>query len=270
VSTTATTRDAELLGFLASDVLAPDVDDEQCVGWAVPVLDAAERSVELFFFADQAQHFVLDQLVETAVGRHLFDFFQARDRRLDGAEIGQHAAEPARRDVRHAATDCFFLDRVARRALGADEQHRASLLDESGDEVHRVAEQRQRLFEIDDMDLAARTEDVRRHARIPVTGLVAEMHASFEHLAHRDLRHGELNKGMPALRRWPGFDLHVPSVGDLRTDGGAANSTRYRDVADCPAGRHLAVSMSYVQTQASGIATATGTNVSASALSPQN
>jgi hypothetical protein len=36
---------------------------------------------------------------------------------------------------------------------------------------------------------ASRAEDVRRHARVPVTGLVTEVHASFEHLAHRDLRH---------------------------------------------------------------------------------
>src|SRR4029078_7674233 len=93
---------------------------------------------------------------------------------------------------RHAAAGRLFLDRVARRALGADEQDRAALLRKARDEVHRVGEGRGRLLEVDDVDLAARAEDVRRHARIPVTGLVTEVHASFEHLAHRDLRHGSM------------------------------------------------------------------------------
>jgi hypothetical protein len=45
------------------------------------------------------------------------------------------------------------------------------------------------VFEIDDVDLVAVAEDERRHLRVPVAGLVAEMHARFEHLAHRG-RHG--------------------------------------------------------------------------------
>jgi hypothetical protein len=36
------------------------------------------------------------------------------------------------------------------------------------------------------MDLVAMTEDERRHLRIPVTGLVSEMDARFEHLTHGD------------------------------------------------------------------------------------
>src|SRR3546814_11327424 len=75
-----------------------------------------------------------------------------------------------------------FLDRVARAALGADEQDHAALLRDARDEVHRVAEQRHGLFEVDDVDLAAGAEDVRRHLGVPVAGLVAEMQAGFQHL----------------------------------------------------------------------------------------
>src|SRR5690606_17077895 len=61
-------RDAELLGFLDRDVLVADVDHEQRVGQAVHVLDAAQRGLQLVALAAQAQHFVLDQLLEGAVG----------------------------------------------------------------------------------------------------------------------------------------------------------------------------------------------------------
>ncbi len=61
-------RDAELLGFLDGDVFMADVDHEQRVGQAVHVLDAAQRGVQLLALAAQAQHFVLDQLLEGAVG----------------------------------------------------------------------------------------------------------------------------------------------------------------------------------------------------------
>src|SRR5690606_17164820 len=92
----------------------------------------------------------------------------------------------------------------------------------AGHEVHRIVEQRQGLFEIDDVDASAGTEDVRCHAGIPVTGLMAEMDARFEHLAHGDLWHG----GTPDLGQPHGFvwcavvargcDLHVSAVSDLR------------------------------------------------------
>src|SRR5690606_24532349 len=188
-------RDAELLGFLDRDVLMADVDHEQRVGQAVEVLQAAQRGQQLLALAAQAQHFVLDQLLEGAVGFGRFQFLQARDRLLDGAEVGQRAAQPALGHVRHAAALGFFLDRVARAALGADEQDDAALLGDARDEVHRVVEQRNRLLEVDDVDLAAGAEDVRGHLRVPVARLVAEVDAGFQHLAHGDL-------GSALLSRW--------------------------------------------------------------------
>src|SRR5690606_29702254 len=108
---------------------------------------------------------------------------------LHGGEVGQGAAQPALGHVRHAATLGLFLHGVARGALGADEQDQAALLGDARDEVHRVVEQRNRLLEVDDVDLAAGAEDVRAHLRVPVAGLVAEMDAGFQHLAHGDLGH---------------------------------------------------------------------------------
>ena len=40
------------------------------------------------------------------------------------------------------------------------------------------------LGEIDDVDVVAGAEDVIAHLRVPAVGLMAEMHASFQQLAH--------------------------------------------------------------------------------------
>ncbi|KPN05256.1 hypothetical protein AN651_18430 [Xanthomonas arboricola] len=59
-----------------------DVDHEDRVGQAVHFLDAAQRGVQLLALATQAQHFVLDQLVEGAVGLGRLQFLQAGNRLL--------------------------------------------------------------------------------------------------------------------------------------------------------------------------------------------
>ena len=41
------------------------------------------------------------------------------------------------------------------------------------------------LRQVEDVDAVADAEDVRRHLRVPAPRVVAEMHASFEQLAHR-------------------------------------------------------------------------------------
>src|SRR6478672_7620094 len=205
-------RDAELLGFLDGDVFVADVDDEQRVGQAVHFLDAAEGCEQLLALATQAQDFVLDQLLEAAVGFTGFQFFQARHRFLDCGEVGQRAAEPALGHVRHVATLGFFLDRVARGALGANEQDHAALLRDDRDEVHRVAEQRDGLLEVDDVDLAAGAEDVRAHLGIPVTRLVAEMDAGFQHLAHGDLGHCRYSDKEPSAEGQGGRALSGAEV----------------------------------------------------------
>src|SRR6187402_1966712 len=183
-------RDAELAGFLDGDVFVTDVDDEQGVRQTIHVLDAAQRVLQLVALTATGQHFVLDQLLERTVGFGGFEFLQAGDRLLDRAEVGQHATEPTGGDERLAGARGFFGQRLTGGALGADEKHGAALLGQARKEMHRVGEERERLLEVDDVDLAAGAEDVRSHLGVPVTGLVAEMDAGFQHLAHGDLCHG--------------------------------------------------------------------------------
>jgi hypothetical protein len=45
------------------------------------------------------------------------------------------------------------------------------------------------LLEIDDVDLVALAKNEGRHLGVPETGLVAEMHARFQHFTHGDVRH---------------------------------------------------------------------------------
>ena len=56
-------------------------------------------------------------------------------------------------------------------------------------EAERVQIKRQRLFEIDNVDLVAFTEDERRHLGIPKAGLVPKVHARLQHLTHGNVRH---------------------------------------------------------------------------------
>src|SRR5688572_3884726 len=87
-------------------------------------------------------------------------------------------------DIRRAAALRFFFDDFAGLPLRAYEQNRALVRGELTYELQRVLVERQRLLEIDDMNLVAMAEDERRHLGIPVPGLVAEMDATLQHFTH--------------------------------------------------------------------------------------
>jgi hypothetical protein len=53
----------------------------------------------------------------------------------------------------------LFFDGLTCRPLGADEQDAPAIGGQRLDEVHRILVQRQRLLEIDDVDLVALSED---------------------------------------------------------------------------------------------------------------
>ena len=60
------------------------------------------------------------------------------------------------------------------------------------DEVVRLVDHVERLEQVDDVDAVALGEDELLHLRVPTTGLVAEVQASLQHIAHSDLSHGWL------------------------------------------------------------------------------
>ena len=119
-------RDAELVGLGDADVLLLRVQDEHGVGQALHLGDAAEVALELLELAAEEEGFLLGHGVELAGGPHAAVLLHLGDALADGLEVGEHAAEPALVDVRHADLLGVALDRVLRLLLRADEQHGAA------------------------------------------------------------------------------------------------------------------------------------------------
>jgi hypothetical protein len=87
-------------------------------------------------------------------------------------------------DERHLAAQRLLAHDLARLALGADEQQLPAVGGQLARELERLLVHRQGFFQVDDVDLVAVAEDVRRHLRVPVAGLVSEMDARLQHLTH--------------------------------------------------------------------------------------
>src|SRR6266851_946285 len=181
-------RDLEHVGLVDRDRLLVGVDDEEHVGQTAHLLDAAKRALELVAVARQLEKLALGQAA-LRLGDPLVELAQAADRVRDGLEIGQHAAEPAVVDVILPAALGGLGDRLLRLALGADEEYAAAAGDSVAQLLQSAVEHRHRLLEVDDMDAVANAEEVGLHLRIPAAGVVAEMNASFEQLAHGEARH---------------------------------------------------------------------------------
>ena len=170
--------------FGDGDALMIDVDHEQGIRQSAHFLDSADTALKLLSRPHQHQRFLLGHALEGAVLFLLLEFLEPADRTPDGLVVGEHAAKPAMVDIGHLATLRFPLNDPRGGALGADEQDLLAPGGELGNLLQRVVERRQRGFEIDDVDLVAGAEDVRLHLGIPVTALVAEMHARAQHFFH--------------------------------------------------------------------------------------
>ena len=178
-------RDTQLAGFLDGDFFITDIDHEHGVGDAAHVLDTAQAALQFFPLTGQHQRFLLADAIIGSVLRHGLEFFEPFDGLPDSLVISEHAAQPAVIDEGHAAAHSVFHDGCLGRSLGTNKQHGATIGHHAADIVHRIREQRHGLFEVDDVDLATLAKDEGGHLRIPVTGLVAKVHASLQHLAHR-------------------------------------------------------------------------------------
>ncbi|RMO66854.1 hypothetical protein ALQ39_100841 [Pseudomonas amygdali pv. eriobotryae] len=185
----ADNRDAQLVGFGDRDALVINVDNEQCVWQTAHILDTTQAAIQFFQITGAHQGFFLGQLGESTVFGLHFQLAQTLDRLTNGLEVGQHATQPAMVDVRRTATCCFFSNDFASGTLGADEQNLVFARSQALNESQGFVEHRQGFFKVDDVNLVTRAENVLTHFRVPVTGLVTEVHTGLQHIAHIDLGH---------------------------------------------------------------------------------
>ena len=120
---------------------------------------------------------------------HVLELAQTRDALLDRREVGQRAAEPALVDEERAGALGLFANDVLRLLLGADEQNDFALARHLLDDFVGFAQLLHGEREIDDVDAVALLEDERLHLGVPAAGLVAEVDACLEQLAHGDDGH---------------------------------------------------------------------------------
>ena len=168
------------------DRLLVGVDHEDQIRQAAHVLDAAERALQLVALAGQLQGLLLGE-TDRGLGEPAFELAQAADRVRDRLPVGQHAAEPAVVDVVLARAAGAAGDRLLRLALGADEQDPAAARGDVAGRDQRLVQQRHGLGQVDDVHAVAHTEQIRRHPGIPAPGLMTEMDAGLEQLAHREV-----------------------------------------------------------------------------------
>ena len=91
----ANNRNSKLAGFFYCDVFMTDIYNKHGGRQVLHVLDTTECFFELVALAGQLQDFFLYKACKAAVLFHFFNLAQALDGLTDGAEVGQHAAQPA-------------------------------------------------------------------------------------------------------------------------------------------------------------------------------
>ena len=186
-------RDPQLAGLLDGEVLLVGVDDPDGGRRAAHLADAAERLVELVALAAHLQQLLLGAAAAgDVVEVDLVELLEAVDPLVHGLEVGEHAAQPALVDVGHPDAGRLLGDGLLGLLLGADEHHGAALGDGLLDEGVGAVDVGQRLLQVDDVDAVALGHDEALHLRVPATGLVPEVDAALEKLAHGDDCHGVL------------------------------------------------------------------------------
>src|SRR3954471_8487695 len=177
-------------GLVDGDVLLLRIDHEEAARKPRHLLDAAQVLLQLVHLVLQDGDFLLGQLFEGAVARHLLERLQAVDAALDGLEVGQRPAQPAVRHVELARAGRLLDDGVLGLLLRPDEEHGPALRADVRDELESLAREADGLLQIDDVDPVPRAEDVGLHLRVPAFRLVPEVHPCLEQLAHGDSLRG--------------------------------------------------------------------------------
>ena len=120
---------------------------------------------------------------------HLLQLVQTSDTGTHGGEVGQHAAQPSCVYIEHASALSFLADSVLSLLLGTNEQN--GLASSSGitNEEVSLLQLLYGLLQIDNVDTVSLGENVLSHFRVPSSGLMAKVYASFQQLLHRNYRH---------------------------------------------------------------------------------
>ena len=156
-------------------------------GRAAHLADTAERLVQLVALAAHLEQLLLGAAAAGHVVEvDLVELLEAVDPLVHRLEVGEHAAQPALVDVGHPDAGRLLGDRLLGLLLGAHEHHGAALGDGLLDEGVRAVDVGQRLLQVDDVDAVALGHDEALHLRVPATGLVSEVDAALEKLAHGD------------------------------------------------------------------------------------
>ncbi len=210
-------RDVELARLVDREVLLLRVDDPDGAGHPGHVTDSAEGLLQLVLLPAQDEQLLLRHPgAGDVVEVEELQLLEALETLVDGLEVREHAAEPPLVDVGHADARRLLGDGLLGLLLRADEQDGAAVGDGLPDELVGTVDERQRLLQVDDVDAVALGEDEPLHLRVPPTGLVPEVDAALEQLAHGDDCHGEKT----LLSAPPGVHRARAPVGSSRRPGG--------------------------------------------------
>jgi hypothetical protein len=146
-------------------------------GWR-RICDAAEVELELLQLGLHRDPLLRREQGQLTLRLEAAQVVEITDAVGDRAPVGEQAAEPAVRHVRHADPRRLVVHRVLRLLLRADEENRAAALGHVACEVVRFLHELLRLLQVDDVDAATLGEDETLHLRVPASRLVAEVNSA--------------------------------------------------------------------------------------------
>ena len=154
---------------------------------------AAQQTFQALDHTGEDQGFLLGNAAKIAAVAHALQALQLVDALADGAPVGQHAAQPAGRDVRHRAARGLELDGLLSLALGAQEQYRAAIGDDIAHHNISLVHGLGGFLQVNDVDAVAFGEDIGLHRGVPLVRAVTKVNARFEQSLHGDNCHIQLS-----------------------------------------------------------------------------
>ena len=165
------------------------INDHHGVRQPAHFTDPAERAEQFHALTLQVQYLLLWEVALIFL-QPLFHLLQAVDGFGDRLPVGQHAAKPALVDVVLTTPQGVLFNWALCLPLGADEQDAAPAGRDFPQKRQGRVQHRHGLLQIDDVYAVTFAVDERGHPWIPSANHVTEVHASFQELAHREVRNG--------------------------------------------------------------------------------